>query len=115
MLGLGHEPGSKLTSTHHVGDNQACIDQATFAALAANRKLPLSSFNWCEGYDQPSRRRLAGAPESSPPSTAEAARWMAGSPAARTDPSELMSSSPPCQSVISPPAPLTTGTRAAKS
>jgi hypothetical protein len=49
MLGLGHEPGSKLMSTHYVGDNQACIDKATVAALAANRKLPLSSFNWCEG------------------------------------------------------------------
>jgi hypothetical protein len=49
MLGLGHEPGSKLMATHYVGDNQACIDKATIAALAANRKLPLSSFNWCEG------------------------------------------------------------------
>jgi hypothetical protein len=48
MLGLGHEPGSKLMSTHYVGDNQACIDKATVAALAANRKLPLASFNWCE-------------------------------------------------------------------
>jgi hypothetical protein len=49
MLGLGHEPGSKLMSTHYIGDNQQCIDKATVAALAANRKLPLSSFNWCEG------------------------------------------------------------------
>ena len=49
MLGLGHEPGSKLMSTHYADDNQACIDKATVAALAANRKLPLSSFNWCEG------------------------------------------------------------------
>jgi hypothetical protein len=49
MLGLGHEPGSKLMSTHYVGDNQQCIDKATVAALAASRKLPLSSFNWCEG------------------------------------------------------------------
>ena len=49
MLGLGHEPGSKLMSTHYVGDNLQCIDKATVAALAASRKLPLSSFNWCEG------------------------------------------------------------------
>lgn len=49
MLGLGHEPGSKLMSTHYVGDNQVCIDKATVAALAASRKVPLSSFNWCEG------------------------------------------------------------------
>lgn len=49
MLGLGHEPGSKLMSTHYVGDNQQCIDKATVAALAASRRLPLSSFNWCEG------------------------------------------------------------------
>jgi hypothetical protein len=31
------------------GNNQQCIDMATTVALAANRKLPLSSFNWCEG------------------------------------------------------------------
>lgn len=49
MLGLGHEPGSKLMSTYYVGDNQQCIDKATVAALATSRKLPLSSFNWCEG------------------------------------------------------------------
>ena len=49
MLGLGHEPGSKLMSTHYVGDNQQCIDKVTVAALANSRKLPLSSFNWCEG------------------------------------------------------------------
>jgi hypothetical protein len=49
MLGLGHEPGSKLMSTHYIGDNQQCIDKATVSALAASRKLPLASFNWCEG------------------------------------------------------------------
>jgi hypothetical protein len=49
MLGPGHEPGSKLMSTHCVGDNQARIDKATVAALAANRKLPFFSFYWCEG------------------------------------------------------------------
>jgi hypothetical protein len=40
---------------------------------------------------------------------------IAASPAANTEPSELISSSRPCQSVITPPAPLMTGARAAKS
>ena len=31
------------------GNNQQCIDMAALAALAANRKLLPSSFNWCEG------------------------------------------------------------------
>ena len=31
------------------GNNQQCIDMAATVALAASRKLPLSSFNWSEG------------------------------------------------------------------
>ena len=49
VLGLGHEPGSRLMSTHYVGDNQQCVDRGTIAVLAANRKRPMSSFNWCDG------------------------------------------------------------------
>jgi hypothetical protein len=49
MLGLGHEPGSKLMSAHYFSDYQQCIDKGTVMALAASRKLPVSSFNWCGG------------------------------------------------------------------
>lgn len=48
MLGLGHEAGSRLMSAYYASDDQRCIDRATIAALAASRKRPLSSFNWCD-------------------------------------------------------------------
>ena len=59
------------------------------------------------------RIKCGGRPQ--PANTCAAWRWSAGSPAASTEPSDCMSSALPRQSVISPPAPVITGARAAKS
>jgi hypothetical protein len=48
VLGLLHDPASRLMSPTHDPVGQQCIDKATVAAVAEMRGLPLDQLNWCE-------------------------------------------------------------------
>jgi hypothetical protein len=48
VLGLGHDPKSRLMSTRYTANNQQCIDKAAAEAIAASRTLPAAALNWCE-------------------------------------------------------------------
>jgi hypothetical protein len=48
VLGLQHDPASRLMSPIHDPLRQQCIDKATVAAVARMRGLPLDQLNWCE-------------------------------------------------------------------
>jgi hypothetical protein len=48
VLGLGHDPHSRLMSIRYAANNQQCIDRAAAEAIAANRTLPPAELNWCE-------------------------------------------------------------------
>lgn len=47
VLGLGHNPRSRLMSERYMLDEQRCIDQVTVEMVAALRRLPLGELNWC--------------------------------------------------------------------
>jgi hypothetical protein len=49
VLGLPHDPASRLMSPIHDALGQRCIDKATVAAIARMRSLPLDQLNWCAG------------------------------------------------------------------
>jgi hypothetical protein len=53
MLGLQHDPASRLMSPIHDPVGQQCIDKATVAAVARMRDLPLDQLNWCEDSPAP--------------------------------------------------------------
>ena len=48
VLGLPHDPASRLMSPILDPLGQQCIDKATVAAVAKMRGLPLDQLNWCE-------------------------------------------------------------------
>jgi predicted Zn-dependent protease len=48
VLGLLHDPASRLMSPVHDPAGQRCIDKATIAAVARMRGLPIDELNWCE-------------------------------------------------------------------
>lgn len=48
VLGLSHDPESRLMSPIHDPLVQQCIDKATVAAVARLRGLPLEELNWCQ-------------------------------------------------------------------
>ena len=48
VLGLAHDPASRLMSPIHDPLVQQCIDKATVAAVAHMRGLSLDQLNWCE-------------------------------------------------------------------
>jgi hypothetical protein len=47
VLGLTHNPRSRLMSTDYALDRQGCVDKVTVEALATLRQLPLNELNWC--------------------------------------------------------------------
>jgi len=47
VLGLPHDPASRLMSPIHDPLGQQCIDKAAVAAVAKMRGLPLDQLNWC--------------------------------------------------------------------
>ena len=48
VLGLPHDPASRLMSPILDPLGQQCIDKATVTAVAKMRGLPLDQLNWCE-------------------------------------------------------------------
>jgi hypothetical protein len=48
VLGLLHDPASRLMSPVHDPAGQRCIDKGTIAAVARMRGLPIDELNWCE-------------------------------------------------------------------
>ena len=48
VLGLPHDPASRLMSPILDPLRQQCIDKTTVAAVARMRDLPLDQLNWCE-------------------------------------------------------------------
>jgi predicted Zn-dependent protease len=48
VLGLLHDPASRLMSPVHDPAGQRRIDKATVAAVARMRGLPINELNWCE-------------------------------------------------------------------
>jgi hypothetical protein len=47
VLGLPHNPRSRLMSTDYALDRQGCVDKVTVESLATLRQLPLNELNWC--------------------------------------------------------------------
>ncbi len=47
VLGLNHNPRSRLMSTDYVLDKQGCVDKVTVETLATHKQLPLNELNWC--------------------------------------------------------------------
>jgi hypothetical protein len=47
VLGLEHDPATRLMSANYLKDRQGCIDEVTVKALAALRSLPIDELNWC--------------------------------------------------------------------
>jgi len=47
VLGLNHNPRSRLMSTDYVLDKQGCVDKVTVETLASHKQLPLNELNWC--------------------------------------------------------------------
>jgi hypothetical protein len=55
VLGLGHGPKGLMAAHYHPTDQQ-CIDKATIADVAAQRRLPISQLNWCQETVQSAAR-----------------------------------------------------------
>jgi hypothetical protein len=53
VLGLMHDPASRLMSPVHDPAAQLCIDKATMVAVARLRGLPIAELNWCEEGETP--------------------------------------------------------------
>lgn len=51
VLGLPHDPASRLMSPQFDPTGQQCVDKAAVAAIAEMRRLPLFELNWCERID----------------------------------------------------------------
>jgi hypothetical protein len=47
VLGLEHDPHSRLMSVNYLGDREGCIDEVTVKTLAALKHLPVDELNWC--------------------------------------------------------------------
>ncbi len=47
VLGLEHNPRSRLMSTDYVLDEQGCVDKVTVETLAKLKRLPVEELNWC--------------------------------------------------------------------
>ena len=47
VLGLNHDPRSRLMSTDYVLDQQGCVDKVTVQTLATLKHLPVDELNWC--------------------------------------------------------------------
>jgi hypothetical protein len=47
VLGLDHDPATRLMSTNYLSDRQGCVDEVTVKALAALKSLPIDGLNWC--------------------------------------------------------------------
>jgi hypothetical protein len=55
VLGLGHGPKGLMAAHYHPTDQQ-CVDKATIADVAAQRRLPISQLNWCHANVQSAAR-----------------------------------------------------------
>lgn len=53
VLGLLHDPASRLMSPRHDPLARRCIDKAAVAAVARIRALPVAELNWCEEIAAP--------------------------------------------------------------
>ena len=53
VLGLLHDPASRLMSPRHDPLAQRCIDKAAVAAVARIHALPVAELNWCEEIAAP--------------------------------------------------------------
>jgi hypothetical protein len=53
VLGLLHDPASRLMSPLHDPLAQRCIDKAAVVAVARIRALPVAELNWCEEIAAP--------------------------------------------------------------
>jgi hypothetical protein len=47
VLGLNHDPRSRLMSTEYVLDKQGCVDKVTVETLAKLKNIPVNELNWC--------------------------------------------------------------------
>jgi hypothetical protein len=47
VLGLPHNPRSRLMSTEYVLDQQGCVDKVTVEMLAKLKNILVSELNWC--------------------------------------------------------------------
>ena len=47
VLGVGHGEKGLMAAHYHPTDQQ-CVDKATIAAVAAQRRLAVDQLNWCE-------------------------------------------------------------------
>jgi hypothetical protein len=47
VLGLEHDPATRLMSANYLTDRQGCVDEVTVKALAALKGLPIDGLNWC--------------------------------------------------------------------
>lgn len=47
VLGLDHDPATRLMSANYLADRQGCVDELTVKALAALKGLPIDGLNWC--------------------------------------------------------------------
>jgi hypothetical protein len=47
VLGLEHDPATRLMSANYLTDRQGCVDELTVKALAALKGLPVNELNWC--------------------------------------------------------------------
>jgi hypothetical protein len=47
VLGLEHDPATRLMSANYLADRQGCVDEVTVKALAALKGLPIDGLNWC--------------------------------------------------------------------
>ena len=55
VLGLGHGPKGLMAAHYHPTDQQ-CVDKATIADVAAQRRLPINQLNWCQANVQSAAR-----------------------------------------------------------
>ena len=53
VLGLLHDPASRLMSPRHDPLAQRCIDKSAVAAVARIHALPVAELNWCEEIAAP--------------------------------------------------------------
>jgi hypothetical protein len=47
VLGLKHDPCSRLMSTEYVLDKQGCVDKVTVETLAKLKNIAVNELNWC--------------------------------------------------------------------
>jgi hypothetical protein len=47
VLGLNHDPRSRLMSVEYVLDKQGCVDKVTVETLAKLKNIPVNELNWC--------------------------------------------------------------------